>query len=157
MLLFQSIFSLQTLNCLDPSFSRARSRWIVKLLETIDLPELVRCRLRNVTITLDDDNGCAKPFLKCKKFSTLFIDNFKLIRDDKILCISGDRLSSITIRYDFVDCKHLKLQIYAPNLKSLHFKGYLPSNNSHQVIEQKLNLIEHARIIVSNQDHLKVL
>lgn len=62
----------------------------MKLLETIDLPELVSCRLRNVSISLDDDNGCAKPFLKCKKFSTLFIENFKLIRDDKILCISGE-------------------------------------------------------------------
>lgn len=129
----------------------------MKLLETIYLPELVSCRLRNVSISLDDDNGCAKPFLKCKKFSTLFIENFKLIRDDKILCISGDRLSSLTIRYDFVDCKHLKLQIYAPNLKSLYFEGYLPSNNSHQVIDQKLDLIEYARIIVSNQDHFKVL
>lgn len=114
-------------------------------------------RWRNVTITLDDSNGCAKPFLKCKKLNTLFIDNFKLIRDDKILCIYANKLSSLTIRYGFVDCKHLKVQISAPNLKSLQFDGYLHSNNSHQDIDNNLDLIEHSRIVVLNLDHLKVL
>jgi len=119
----------------------------VKLLETIDLPKFVSCRLINVVVTLDDGNGYANHFLKCKKLSTLFFDNFKLIIDDEIVCISGDIISSLTIIYGFADSKHLKVQRYALNLKSFHFEGYLHSNRSHQVIEHKMDLIEHERII----------
>jgi len=145
MLLFRSIFSLHSLKFLDLSFYSYG--WDVKLPETIDLPELANCCLRHVTFTLADGNDYARPFLECKKLSTLVIDDCKVAGDDKILYISGDKLSSLSITYNMWNHKHLKVKISAPYLKSFTFKGNFTSDNVHQVIEQNMDFIEDACII----------
>jgi len=104
MLLFRSIFSLHSLKFLDLSFYSIG--WEVELPETIDLPELANCCLRHVTFTLADDKYYATPFLKCKKLSTLVIDDCKVIGDDKILVISGDKFSSLTVNCHLWYGKH---------------------------------------------------
>ncbi|RHN67191.1 putative F-box domain, leucine-rich repeat domain, L domain-containing protein [Medicago truncatula] len=141
-LLFRSIFSLHSLKCLDLSFYTYG--WEVKLPETIDLPELANCCLRHVTFTLANDKDYAMPFLKCKKLSTLVVDDCKVSGDDKILVISGDILSSLTIMY-----QHSRVQISAPYVRSFSFKGAFKGYiNHHQVFEHNMDFIENASITV---------
>jgi len=146
-LLFHSLFSLHSLKCLDLSFHSYG--WEVKLPETIDLPELENCCLRQVTITLADGKDYAMPFLKCKKLSTLVIDDCKVIGDEKILVVSGDTLSSLTIMYHFADLKHLKVQISAPYVRSFKFMGCFEGYINHEVFEHNMDFIEDASILVS--------
>jgi len=130
------------LKCLDLSFYTYG--WEVKLPETIDLPELANCCLRHVTFTFSDGKDYAMPFLKCKKLSTLVIDDCKVIEDDKILVISGDTLSGLTIMY-----QHLKVQISAPYVRSFSFKGNFEGYiNHHQVFEHNMDFNEDASITV---------
>ncbi|PNX64203.1 F-box family protein, partial [Trifolium pratense] len=93
MLPFHSIFFLRSLKCLDLTFE-TNGLTKVKLPETIYLPELVECHLRDVAITSSGGNDCVKPFIESKKLITLVMDQCQLIGDAKMVFISGDNLAS---------------------------------------------------------------
>ncbi|CAJ2639874.1 unnamed protein product [Trifolium pratense] len=144
MLPFHSIFFLRSLKCLDLTFHTNGSTK-VKLPETIYLPELVECHLRDVAITSSGGNDCVNPFIESKKLITLVMDHCELIGDAKMVFISGDNLASVTIRFREFDGNFFKFQISAPNLKAFNFVGYLASKNN-QIFEHNLEFIEVSSI-----------
>jgi hypothetical protein len=144
-LLFHPLFSLRSLKCLDVSLRK--SGWIAQLPVTIDLPQLVNCRLRHFSFTSSEDQDFSNPFLNCKKLRTLVIDNCNL-SNGKILCLVSDKLVNLTIRFCFYIYHPFKLTIYAPNLKAFTFAGRLSSSNNHEIFEHNLEFIGKANIDV---------
>lgn len=144
-LVFGPIFSIRSLKYLDVSFRK--SNWLIKLPHALDLPELEKCRLKYVAFSSndddDDDDDFVKPFSLCKKLSTLVIDN---CNSAKALCVSGDKLTNLTMRFGKYILDPFKAQVSAPNLKSFTFVGRLSSRNNHQLFEHNLDFLEEACI-----------
>ncbi|XP_027368404.1 F-box/FBD/LRR-repeat protein At1g16930-like [Abrus precatorius] len=137
-----SLCPCYTLKYLNLSFRGTKGAIIFP--ETLDLPELIDCRLKDIAFC-SSDSGCAKPFLGCNKLSTLVIDNCT-IYDAEICCMFSDKLFNLTVWYNRLTYDPDK-QRSTPNLSSFAFVGRLiTSNSNHQPFEYNLGLLEDANV-----------
>lgn len=86
MIHFHYLFSCHSLKYLDLSL-RKYFGWSIRLLESLDLPILVKWHHSKYVTFNSSGNGYAKPFLNCTKLSNLVIDNCALLNGKILMCI----------------------------------------------------------------------
>ncbi|XP_058741588.1 uncharacterized protein LOC131613969 [Vicia villosa] len=136
----QFMFSCQSIKYLNLSLSTTIGRMI--LTQSLDLPELTYCHLKEVRFLGNNINGCVDPFSSCKKLTTLILESCKILGKTKLI-VSNASLSKLIIQFGPFFIYQFQIQINTPNLKSFTFAGRFSSiNHTNPIFENNFQFLE---------------